>query len=124
MGLNIVVLEGNLTRDPETKQTNSGKTVVSGGLAVNNGYMKDGEWVNQPCFVDLEAWEGTADRLGVLSKGDPVVVQGELKMDQWEKDGEKRTKLKVRVNKFKGPKKAVSTDKVEETPTDEGGIPF
>lgn len=63
--LNLVILAGNLTRDPETRQLPSGTAVADLGLAVNETYKnKNGETVEQTCFVDVVAWGKLADTCG------------------------------------------------------------
>jgi len=94
---NLVVLMGNLTRDPEVRFTPSGVAVASFGLAVNNRYKKDGAVVDEVSFFDVEAWQKTAELCGeYLAKGRPVLIQGRLKQDRWEDEhGNKRSKIKV-----------------------------
>lgn len=94
---NLVVLMGNLTRDPEVRFTPSGVAVASFGLAVNNRYKKDGNVVDEVSFFDIEAWQKTAELCGeYLAKGRPVLIQGRLRQDRWEDDhGNKRSKIKV-----------------------------
>ncbi|MDA8178330.1 MAG: single-stranded DNA-binding protein [Deltaproteobacteria bacterium] len=94
---NLVVLMGNLTRDPEVRFTPSGVAVASFGLAVNNRYKKDGNVVDEVSFFDVEAWQKTAELCGeYLAKGRPVLIQGRLKQERWEDDhGNKRSKIKV-----------------------------
>jgi single-strand DNA-binding protein len=94
---NLVVLMGNLTRDPEVRFTPGGAAVASFGLAVNNRYKKDGAVVDEVSFFDVEAWQKTAELCGeYLAKGRPVLIQGRLKQDRWEDDhGNKRSKIKV-----------------------------
>ncbi len=103
---NIVVLCGNLTRDPEVRQIPSGMSVADLGLAVNESYKnKAGELVETTCFVDVVTWGKTAENCGqYLRKGAPVLVEGRLQLDTWEKDGEKRSKLRVRADRvhFRG----------------------
>ena len=94
---NKVILIGNLTRDPEVRYTPSGTAVADLGLAVNDK-RKDanGEWVEETTFVDVTVWARTAEVAGeYLTKGSPVFIEGRLKLDAWEKDGQKRSKLKV-----------------------------
>lgn len=94
---NKVVLVGNLTRDVEVKFTPSGTAVAEIGLAVNEK-RKDasGEWVEDVTFVDVTLWGRQAEVAGeYLSKGSSVLIEGRLKLDQWEKEGQKRSKLKV-----------------------------
>ena len=95
--LNKVMLIGNLTRDPELRYTPSGTAVAELGLAVNREYTKDGQRVKDVCFIDVTTWTATAENCAkYLSKGSPLFVEGRLHMDSWEnKQGEKRTKLKV-----------------------------
>ncbi|MCA1808550.1 MAG: single-stranded DNA-binding protein [Kiritimatiellia bacterium] len=100
--LNYVVLIGNLTRDPELRSTPGGVSVVDLGLAVNDTYKnKAGENVETTCFVDVVAWGRQAETCDqYLKKGSPVLVEGRLQFDQWEsKDGEKRSKLRVRADR-------------------------
>jgi single-strand DNA-binding protein len=90
--LNKVILIGNLTRDPETKNTPNSQ-VCHFGIAVNR------EWKEQKevTFVDIEVWGKMADVCQrYLTKGRQVCVEGRLKLDQWETaEGQKRSKLKV-----------------------------
>ena len=100
---NKVLLVGNLTRDPELKHTPSNQAVAQIGLAVNRNYQtKDGEKREETTFVDCEAWGRTAEVMcQYLAKGRPVLVEGRLKLDQWQdKDGNNRSKLKVVIENF------------------------
>ncbi len=87
---NRVILVGNLTRDVVVKYTQSQTAVTEIGLAVNDRVKKQGEWVDETTFVDITLWGRTAEIAGeYLSKGAPVLVEGRLKLDQWEQDGQK-----------------------------------
>ena len=100
---NKVILMGNLTRDPELKQTPSNQSVAQIGLAVNRKFKsRDGDMKEETTFVDCEAWGRTAETMSkYLSKGRPVFVEGRLKLDQWQdKDGNNRSKLKVVIDTF------------------------
>ncbi len=99
---NKVLLMGNLTRDVELRSVNSGQQVAAFGLAINRyWYTPDGEKREETTFVDCEAWGKTAETLSrFLSKGRPVFVEGRLKLDQWEKEGQKFSKLRVVVETF------------------------
>ncbi len=93
---NRVILVGNLTRDVVVKYTQSQTAVTEIGLAVNDRVKRQGEWVDETTFVDITLWGRTAEVAGeYLSKGSPVLVEGRLKLDQWEQDGQKRYKLRV-----------------------------
>jgi single-strand DNA-binding protein len=93
---NRVILVGNLTRDPELRYIPSGTAVSDIGLAVNDRIKRGDQWVEEPVFVDITLWGRTAEIANeYLSKGSPVLVEGRLKLDRWEKDGQKHSKLKV-----------------------------
>ncbi len=94
--VNRVELEGNLTRDPELRYLASGTAVSDIGLAVNDRVKRNDQWVDEPVFVDVTLWGRTAEIANeYLSKGSPVLIEGRLKLDRWEKDGQKHSKLKV-----------------------------
>ncbi len=94
---NRVILVGNLTRDVELKYLPSGMAVTEIGLAVNDRKKNpSGEWVDDPVFVTVKLWSRTAEIAGeYLNKGSSVLIEGRLKLDNWEKDGQKRSKLYV-----------------------------
>ena len=95
---NRVILMGNLTRDIEIKYLQSGMAVAEVGVAVNDRRKdnKTGQWIEETTFVDCTLWGRTAEIAGeYLSKGSPIFVEGRLKLDQWETEGQKRSKLRV-----------------------------
>jgi single-strand DNA-binding protein len=93
---NRVVLVGNLTRDPELRYLPSGMAVSDIGLAVNDRIKRNDQWVDEPVFVDITLWGRTAEVANeYLSKGSSVLIEGRLKLDRWEKEGQKHSKLKV-----------------------------
>jgi len=94
---NRVVLVGNLTRDPELRYISSGTAVTEVGLAVNDRRKnQSGEWVDETQFIDITLWARTAEVASqYLSKGSSVLIEGRLKLDRWEKDGQKHSKLRV-----------------------------
>lgn len=98
---NRVILVGNLTRDPELKYIPSGTAVSEIGLAVNDRVKKGDQWVDETTFVDVTLWARTAEVANqYLNKGSSVLVEGRLKLDTWEKDGQKRSKLRVVADKM------------------------
>ncbi len=99
---NRVILLGNLTRDIELRYTTAGMAIGSCGIAVNDRRKNQaGEWVDEPTFVDLTFFGRTAEIAGeYLSKGSPIHIEGRLKLDTWEKDGQKRSKLQVIVERM------------------------
>lgn len=94
---NKVILMGNLTRDVEVRYLPSGMAVADIGLAVNDRRKgQNGEWIDEATFVDITLFGRQAEVAGeYLSKGSQALIEGRLKLDQWEKDGQKRSKLKV-----------------------------
>lgn len=87
--VNIVVLTGRLTRDPEAKSTQSGKVLSSFTLAVDKGN-------DAVDFFDVTAWDKLAEIVNkYTNKGSKVLVQGRLNQEKWEKDGKTQTKITV-----------------------------
>ena len=98
--LNQVFLMGNLTRDPDLRQTPSGQNVCSFSLALNRSYKdSSGEWQEATDFVDIVAWGPLGERVSqYLKKGSRCLVQGRLQSRNWEQDGQKRSKVEVLAN--------------------------
>ncbi|MDG2409663.1 MAG: single-stranded DNA-binding protein [Pirellulales bacterium] len=94
---NRVVLVGNLTRDPELRYISSGTAVTELGLAVNDRKKSSsGEWVEDTQFIDVTLWGRTAEVASeYLGKGSSLLIEGRLKLDRWEKDDKKYSKLRV-----------------------------
>lgn len=94
---NRVILMGNLTRDIQLRYTPAGTPVTEVGIAVNDRRKnQNGEWVDETTFVDVTFWGRTAEVASeYLSKGSPVFIEGRLKLDTWEKEGQKNYKLRV-----------------------------
>lgn len=99
---NRVILMGNLTRDPELRVTPNGNSICKLGLATSRVYStKDGERREETTFVDIDAFGKQADVIAkYMKKGRPILVEGRLKLDQWEADGQKRSKLSVVLENF------------------------
>lgn len=98
--VNIVILAGNLTADPELRYTPSGLAVAQLRLAINHRYKdsKTNEWREDVTFVDVDLFGKQAETAKqYLSKGRPVMIEGRLRLDQWEdkQTGAKRSRLKV-----------------------------
>ena len=94
---NRVILMGNLTRDIDLRYTSSGLAVTDVSLALNDRRKNQaGEWIEETTFVEVTLWGRTAEVAGeYLSKGSPVFIEGRLKLDSWEQEGQKRSKLRV-----------------------------
>jgi len=99
---NRVILLGNLTRDIEVKYLQSGTAVTEVGLAVNDRRKgQNGEWIDETTFVDITMWGRTAEIASeYLGKGSQVLIEGRLKLDSWETEGQKRSKLRVVCEKM------------------------
>jgi len=94
--INVVVLVGRLTRDSELKYTPSGLPICRFSIAVNRSKKQDDQWVDEPHYFDIEFYGKSAEGLSkYLLKGRQVAVQGELRQDRWEKDGQQRSKVVI-----------------------------
>lgn len=127
MNINAVVLIGNLTRDPELRSIPNGTSVCHLGVAVNEKY-KDTEHVS---YFDVTVWGVMGENCAkYLSKGSKVGVDGRLRQERWEKDGQKRSAVKIVADmvQFLDPKGGqTSTDEAREAAAaakDEDSIPF
>lgn len=94
---NQVILMGNLTRDPELRNTPNGQSVCNFSLALNRSYKgQDGNWQEATDYVDIVAWGPLGERVAqYLNKGRPCLVNGRLQSRQWEQEGQKRNKVEV-----------------------------
>lgn len=94
--LNRVCITGNLTRDPELRTLASGMSVCKLGVAVNGRRKEAGEWIDAPNFFDVTVWGAQGENAArYLVKGRPVAIDGRLEWSQWEKDGQKRSKVEI-----------------------------
>jgi single-strand DNA-binding protein len=100
--VNVVVVTGNLTRDPELRHLGSGTAVCKLRVAVNSR-RKDGqtgEWVDKPNYFDVTVWGAQGENCAqYLSKGRPVAVEGRLDWREWEdQGGNKRQSVEIIAN--------------------------
>ncbi len=114
MSINRVVISGNLTRDPELRATASGMPVLGFGVAVNDRRknQQTGEWEDYPNFIDCTMFGARAESVSrFLSKGSKVAIEGKLRWSQWERDGQKRSKIEIIVDEieFMTSRNAAST---------------
>ena len=103
MSINRVIISGNLTRDPELRQTASGLPVLGFGVAVNDRRknQQTGEWEDYPNFVDCTMFGTRAESINqFLHKGSKVAIEGKLRWSQWERDGQKRSKIEVIIDEL------------------------
>ena len=99
---NKVILIGNLTRDPELKYTPKGTAACQIGMAVNRKWRNEqGQDQEEVTFLDVQSWGKQAEAISkYLRKGSPLFVEGRLKLEEWEKDGKKQSKLRVVLESF------------------------
>ena len=122
MSINRVAISGNLTRDAELRSTASGLAVLSFGVAVNDRRKnaQTGEWEDCPNFIDCIMFGSRAESLSDhLAKGAKVAVEGKLRWSQWERDGQKRSKIEVVVEEIEfmsRPKGGSEESASEDTP--------
>lgn len=97
--VNMVVLVGRLTRDPEMRYTNTGTALCRVSLAVNRRKRSGDSWSDEVSYFDVSIWGKQAESLNnYLSKGKQIAVQGELRQNRWEQDGQKRSRVEVVAN--------------------------
>jgi single-strand DNA-binding protein len=99
--INVVVLTGNLTQDPELRATDGGTSVCEMRLAVNTRRKnKAGEWEDKPNFFNVVVFGGQGEACAEhLSKGRPVAIDGRLDWREWETEGgAKRQAVQVIAN--------------------------
>ncbi len=101
-GFNKVVLMGNLTRDPELRNTPNGQAVASFSLAVNRSWKNaQGETQEAVDYIDCNAWGKAGEIITqYMQKGGAILVSGRLQQRAWEQDGQKRSKVEVVVEDF------------------------
>ena len=101
---NKVILAGNLTRDPELRYTPKGTAIAQIGLAINRKWKTEtGELKEEVTFVDVDAFGHQAEVIAqYMKKGRPLLIEGRLRLDQWEDKNthQKQSKLKVVLDSF------------------------
>lgn len=99
---NRVIIAGNITRDIELRSLRSGTPLCEVGVAINeNRRDKNGNTVQETIYVDVTFWDRQAEAIHkYCAKGDPILIEGRLKLDEWEQNGQKRSKLKVTGDKI------------------------
>ena len=96
--INIIAMTGRLTRDPELKYTTSGTAILSFSLAVNYSKKQDDRWVEETSFFDCQYFGKAAESVRqYMTKGQMVAIEGELRQERWEKDGQARSRVVINV---------------------------
>jgi single-strand DNA-binding protein len=97
--INHVVLVGRLTRDAELKSIASGQAVCKFSIAVNRSKKNGDQWEDEANFFDVVLWGRRGEALHqYLNKGKLVAVDGELRQDRWQQDGQNRSKVEIVAN--------------------------
>lgn len=129
--VNIVVLTGNLTQDPELKQTGGGTSVCELRIASNSSIKKEGSWESKPNFFQVNTWGAQAENCAkYLAKGSKIAIQGRLEWQSWEtKEGKRNSRVVVTAQQIEflnTPKKgnSGSSDGQDELPEGADDIPF
>ena len=134
MSINRVVISGNIGGDPNLRQTASGMQVLSFSVAVNDRVKgEDGQWTDRPNWIDCTMFGARAQSVSrFLSKGSKVAIEGKLRWSQWERDGQKRSKIEVIVDEIEfmtsrgdGPSQATAQPVRQQAPYQPqmGGMP-
>ena len=124
--LNSILIEGNLTRDPELGTTPKGTPVCKFSIASNRYYRSDEELQSEVSYFDVETWSRLAERCGEqLEKGRNVRVVGRLKQDKWnDKDGNPRSRVKIVAEHVEYRRKSADApeDELDDQETAEGDL--
>jgi len=97
--INHVVIIGRLTRDAELKYTANGQAVAKFSIAVNRRKRQGDEWVDEANFFDIVLWGKQAESIQpYLVKSKMVGIDGELRQDRWQQDGQNRSKVEIIAN--------------------------
>lgn len=107
--INRVIISGRLTRDPDVRTTAGGTTVMGLGVAVNDRRrnQQTGQWEDYTNFIDCTMFGTRAEALShILTKGMLVCIEGRLRWSQWERDGQKRSKIEVIVDEIEMPSRS------------------
>ena len=97
--INHVVIVGRLTRDAELKYTNNGTAICKIAIAVNRRRKIDDQWTDEASFFDVTIWGKMGEAINqYLVKGKQVGIEGELRQNKWEQDGQPRSKVEIVAN--------------------------
>ena len=95
MNINRVILTGRLTRDPGLRSTSTGTSLCELGLAVNEREKAGDEWRERANYFNVVVWGQRAEDAGATSRRRPIAVDGRLRFESWEVDGNKRSTVKI-----------------------------
>jgi single-strand DNA-binding protein len=125
--VNVTYLGGYLARDPELRYVGeNGTALCQFSLAHTRSYKRGDEWQKAVSYVDAKCWGTTAERAASLSKGDEVVLSGQLRQERWTgSDGSQRSRLVLIADKVDAIGAArAKTQTVTSKPTTDDDLPF
>ncbi len=132
--LNLIIVSGRLTRDPDIRMTQKGSTVCSFSIANNRSYLdpSTNEWKDEVAYMSVTAFAGLAGRLKErIKKGTPVIVEGRLVMSEFtDKSGQQRRELRITASRVQivptGASAQEAGASTNEEPTEivEDDVPF
>lgn len=134
--MNTVIVSGNMTRDVEIRHTGGGLAVATGRVAVHNRKKEGNDWVDAPVFIDVVAFGEKGETFANnCKKGERVYIAGRLSYSEWEKDGQKRTKIEIMADRIETPNRTKPTERSQDfssdtvptfdsTPSTDDDIPF
>ena len=129
--LNTVAFTGRLTADAQVKSFENGGNIISFSIAVNTSTKVNGQWTDYANFFEVKYSCKNADFANFLKKGTPVSIQGELKQDRWEKEGQKNSRVVINADfvKLEGKKSDGSAEGSSQNSSDNSSefpedIPF
>jgi single-strand DNA-binding protein len=97
--INKITIIGRLTKEAELKYTNTGTAISKLSIATNKKRKSGDEWIDEVSYFDVVLFGKTAEALNqYLEKGKQIAIDGELKQNRWEKDGQKRSKVEIIAN--------------------------
>lgn len=120
--INVAVISGNLTHDPDLRNTSTGHSVCELRVANNVPVKKDGKWESKANFFQVNAWGALGENCAKhLEKGSPVFIQGRLEWQMWEKEGKTNSRIVLVADNvqfgYKAPKAGSGSSKA--TPEEE-----
>jgi single-strand DNA-binding protein len=94
--INSVIIQGNLTRDPELRYTPSGTAVANARIAHNDRVKKDGVWTDTPYYFDVTIWGNRGEAFcRFFTKGSAVLIRGRLTWREWDSENGKRQQVEI-----------------------------
>ena len=102
--INRVIIVGRVVKDAELKTTYGGASVCKFTLAVNRNRKNGDKWEEETSYIDVQAWNKLAEyAAGKLTKGKQITVEGSLRQERWESNGEKKQRVVIVADEFEIP---------------------